>query len=62
MTELFWFEVAYPVFKDFLKPHNYFRPQPFKNLIFFVIFDDNYKISVPIGKLMMREIQNTPYF
>ena len=62
MTEQFEFEVAYPVFKDSLKSHNYFGPQPSKNLIFFVIFDDNYKVSVPIGNLMMREFQNTPDF
>ena len=29
-------------------------------LIFFAIFDDNYKVSVPIGKLMMRGFRNTP--
>ena len=45
MTEQFGFEMAYPVLKDSLKPDNYFVPQPFKNLIFFVIFDDNYKVA-----------------
>ena len=62
MTEKIGFQVAYPAFKDSLKPDNYFGPQPSKNLLFFVIFYDNYKVSVPIVKLMMREFQNTPDF
>ena len=32
------------------------------NPIFSVIFGDNHKVSVPIGKLMMRGFQNTPDF
>ena len=42
--------MAYPAFKDSLGLENDFGPQPSRNLIFFVIFDDNYKVSVPIGK------------
>ena len=41
--------MAYPPFKDSLGPDNDFRPQPSYNLIFFVIFDDKHKVSVPIA-------------
>ncbi len=27
-----------------------------------VIFGDNYKVSVPLGKLITRGFQNTPYY
>ena len=54
--------MAYPAFKDSLFLDHDFGPQSSRNLIFFVIFDDNYKVSVPIGKLMTRGFQNTPYF
>ena len=56
------FKVAYPALKDSLLPENDFWPQPSWNLIFFVIVDDNNKVSVPIGKLMIRGFQNTLYF
>ena len=44
------------------------RPEFFKagyatlNHIFSLIFGDNHKVSVLIGKLMMRGFQNTPDF
>ena len=62
MTEKIGFKVAYPAFKDSPGLDNDFGPQPSWNLIFFISFDDNYKVSAPIGKLMMRGFQNTPDF
>ena len=62
MSEKNRFKVAYPAFKDSLRPDNDFRPQHSLNPIFSVIFGDNHKVSVLIGKLMMRGFQNTPDF
>ena len=76
MTEKIGFKVAYPAFKnsgqpdnDFgpqhsLKksvwPDNDFGPQHSLNPIFSVIFGDNHKVSVLIGKPMIGGFQNTP--
>ena len=62
MSEKNGFKVAYPVFKDFLRPDNDFRPLYSLDPIFSIIFGANYKVPVPIGKLMMRGFQNTPDF
>ena len=62
MSEKNGFKVAYPVFKDSLRPDNDFGPQYSLNPIFSVIFGENHKVPVLIGKLMMRGFQNTPYF
>ena len=62
MTEQFGFEVAYPVFKDSLQPDNDLGPLYSLDPIFSTIFGANHKVSVPIGKLMMRGFQNTPDF
>ena len=45
-----------------LQPENDFGPQYSLSQIFSIIFGANHKVSVPIGKLMMRGFQNTPYF
>ena len=62
MTEKIGFKVTYPAFKDSLRRDNDFGPQHSLNPIFSVIFGDNHKVSVLIGKLMMRGFQNTPDF
>ena len=41
---------------------NDFGPKYSLNSIFSIIFGANHKVSVPIGKLMMRGFQNTPDF
>ena len=53
MTEINGLEVAYHAFKNAVIHDNDFRPQHSLNSIFSVIFGDNHKVSVPIGKLMM---------
>ena len=55
MSEKNGFKVAYPAVKDSLLRDNDFGPQYSLNPIFS-------KVSVPIGKLMMRGFQNTPTF
>ena len=62
MSEKNEFKVAYPALKDSPKPDNDFGPQYSLNPIFSIIFGANHKVSVPIGKLMMRGFQNTPDF
>ena len=62
MTEKIGFKVAYPAFKNSGQPDNDFGPQYSLNPIFSVIFSDNHKVSVLIGKLMMRGFQNTSDF
>ena len=62
MTKKIGFKVAYPAFKNSGRPDNDFGPQLTLNPIFSVIFCDNHKVSVPIGKPMMRGFQNTPNF
>ena len=42
------FKVSYPAFKDSLGLDNDFGPQPSRNLIFFIIFDDNTKFHCPL--------------
>ena len=53
-------KVAYHAFKDSLRPNNDFGPQHSLNPVVSVIFCGNHKVSVPVGKLMMRGFQNTP--
>ena len=60
MTEKTGLKLAYHAFKNFGQPDKEFGPQHSLNPIFSVIFGDNHKVSVPIGKLMMRGFQNTP--
>ena len=60
MTEINGLKVACYAFKNSVRPDNDFWPQHSSNPIFSVIFGDNHKVSVPIGKLMMRGFQNTP--
>ena len=62
MSEKNGFKVAYPALKDFLQPENDFGPQHSLNPIFSIIFGANHKVSVPIGKLIMRGFQKTPDF
>ena len=62
MSEKNGFKVAYPNLKDSPQPDNDFGPQYSLKPIFSTIFDANHKVSVPIGKLMMRGFQNTPDF
>ena len=62
MSEKNGFKVAYLAFKDSSRPDNDFGPQYSLNPIFSIIFGAKHKVSVPIGKLMMREFQNTPDF
>ena len=62
MSEKNGFKVAYPTLKDSLQPENDFGPQHSLDPIFSIIFGANHKVSVPIGKLMMRGFQNTPDF
>ena len=62
MSEKNRFKVAYPALKNYGWPNNDFGPQHSLNTIFSVIFGDNQKVSVLIGKLMMRGFQNTPDF
>ena len=60
MTEIIELKLAYHAFKNSVRQDNDFGPQQTLNQIFSVIFGDNHKVSVPIGKLMMRGFQNTP--
>ena len=60
MTEINGLKVAYHAFKNSVRQDNDFGPQQTLNQIFSVIFGDNHKVSVPIGKLMMRGFQNIP--
>ena len=62
ITEKNGFKVANPALQDSLQPENDFGPQHSLNPIFSIIFGANHKVSVPIGKLMMRGFQNTPDF
>ena len=62
MTEINVLKVAYHAFKNCGRSDNNFGPQHSLNPIFSVIFGDNQKVSVLIGKLMMRGFQNTPDF
>ena len=62
IKEKIGFKVAYPALKNSGRPDNDFGPQHSLNPIFSVIFGDNQKVSVLIGKLMMRGFQNTPDF
>ena len=60
MTEITGLKVAYHAFENSGRPDNDFGPQHSLNPIFSVIFGDNHKVSVPIGKPMMRGFQNNP--
>ena len=62
MMEINGLKVAYHTFKNSDWPENDFGPQHSLNPIFSVIFGDYHKVSVLIGKLMMRGFQNTPHF
>ena len=62
MSEKNGFKVTYPALKDSLQPENDFGPHYSLNPIFSIIFGANHKVSVPIGKLMMRGFQNPPDF
>ena len=62
MSEKNGFKVAYPNLKYSPGQDNDFGPQYSLNPIFSIIFGANHKVSVPIGKLMMRGFQNTPDF
>ncbi len=54
MTEKIGFEVAYPAFKDSLRPDIDFGPQSSLNPIISAQHGQNCKILVPIGKPMTR--------
>ena len=60
MTEINGHKVAYYSLKNSVRPDNDFGPHHSLNPIFSLIFSNNHKVSVPIGKLMMRGFQNTP--
>ena len=60
MTEINGLKVAYHAFKNFVRPDIDFGPQHSLIPIFSVIFGDNHKVSMYIGKPMMRGFQNTP--
>ena len=62
MAEINGLKVAYHAFKNSVRPDSDFGPQYSLNPIFSVIFGDNHKVLVPIGKPMMRGFQNTPNF
>ena len=62
MMEINGLEVAYHAFKNSVRSDSDFRPQYSLNSIFSVIFGDNHKVSVPIGKPMMKGFQNNPNF
>ena len=62
MTEKTGLKLAYHAFKNSGRPDTDFGPQHSLNPIFSAIFGDNHKVSVLIGKLMMRGFQNTPDF
>ena len=62
MSEKNGFKVAYPNLKDSPRPDNVNGPQYSLNPIFSNIIGANNKVSVPIGKLMMRGFQRTPDF
>ena len=54
MTEINGLNVAYHAFKNSGWPDNNFGPQHSLNPIFSVIFGDNHKVSLHIGKPIMR--------
>ncbi len=54
MTDKNGFEVAYPAFKDSLRPDIDFGPQSSLNPIISAQHGQNCKMSVPIGKLLTR--------
>ena len=51
-----------PECTDSLRPDNDFGPLYSLDPIFSTISGANHKVPVPIGKLMTRGFQNTPYF
>ena len=59
MTEINGHKVAYHALKNSVGPDNDFGPQH-SYPIFSILFVANHKVSVPIGKVMMRGFQNNP--